>query len=364
MNLRRTPVYRYYKGKANENINVFNEFIKQEIDIFYAIKSNNYEPLVKSFINAGYGFDIASIEELQYLVSLGVDPRRMSFSAPTKLARDIKRASQLGVQYYAFDSRVELEKILKCAKKPKLIARITAQNEDAAFNLSVKFGMDKEYYSEILKLAEKKKWPIVGVTFHVGSQNTSITSWRKALDGAQDFIDEANKHKISISVLNIGGGIPAQYSSGIKTASYYIGKICEYIRIFRKKNPEIEKVIIEPGRALSANTMDFFVSVVNLKDFKTPPLVVTDASIFNGIIEPLEHFEYDVEVVDNHRSRESMKYYKLAGISCDGYDIIKRRCLLPKDLKVGDRLVIKNAGAYTFVYENFHMRKFPNIIKK
>ena len=36
----------------------------------------------------------------------------------------------------------------------------------------------------------------------------------------------------------------------------------------------------------------------------------------------------------------------------------------PKRFKTGDYLLIENTGAYTFVYEHFHMKKFPDIVNK
>ncbi|KUK77674.1 MAG: Ornithine decarboxylase [candidate division WS6 bacterium 34_10] len=362
MKLPKTPIYQYKQKTCDRNIKEFNTFLKNKIDVYYAIKANNYEPLVKSMIEANYGFDVASIEEIEYVLSLGADPSKISFSAPTKLVRDIKQAAKYGIKQFAFDSIIEIDKIMKNVKDPILIARITANNSDAAFNLSVKFGITPEHYPEILEKVYKDKIPLKGVTFHVGSQNTSVTSWRSALRGAQDFINLAQEYGINISLLNIGGGIPVQYNGYVRHSKYYINKILQYIERFRERNRNIEKIIIEPGRALSANTTDLLVKVVNIKEYKNPPLLITDLSVFNGLIEPLEGFEYDIEALDDHKPRQKLKYYKVAGLSCDGCDIIKKKCLLPKSIKVGDYLRIKQAGAYTFVYKNFHMREFPKIV--
>ncbi|MBP8707732.1 MAG: hypothetical protein KBH94_03285 [Caldisericia bacterium] len=364
MTNRKTPVYIYDQNTVNQNIEKFNIFTQNNIDVFYAVKANNYEPLVKSCIEAGYGFDVASIEELTFLLSLGANPLNISFSAPTKLERDIKQASDLGVRMFAFDSETEIRKILKNAKDPLLVARITAHNEDAIFNLSVKFGMDIKYSEKILKKASKRKWPVAGVTFHIGSQNNSVISWKKALDGVQLFIDNAKKYNLNIWLLNIGGGIPAKYTKNIKDSSFYIERICKYVDQFKRKNKNIKRVIIEPGRSLSANTMNLITKVINIKEYKKPPLVIVDTSVFNGLIEPLEHLEYGISSLNDGRERTKLKYYRVAGMSCDGYDIINKRCLLPKDLKTGDYLLIENTGAYTFVYEHFHMKKFPDIVNK
>lgn len=359
----RTPYYQYSPRRLEQNIQEFNKFEENGIDVFYAIKANNYQPLVLRMIEAGYGFDIASKEELLFVNKLGANMAKVSFSAPTKLEADLQEASNLGVRYYAFDSVEEIKKILKNTKSPKLFARMSVRNKEASFNLSENFGMTEAYFVSVLKKAKKYKWPICGLTFHVGSQNVSVSSWRKALKDMARLVRIAQEYGIKITFVNVGGGIPVPYNNGVKPTSYFVNSICKQILRFKRLN-NIEYVFIEPGRALSANTMVLFTKVVNIKSFKRPPILVVDLSVFNGLIEPLEHFEYPVfeyKSQDMKNGEIKKKNYQICGISCDGYDIIKRQCLLPADIKVDDILIIPFAGAYSFVYENFHMRKFPEI---
>jgi diaminopimelate decarboxylase len=105
--------------------------------------------------------------------------------------------------------------------------------------------------------------------------------------------------------------------------------------------------------------MDLYAKVINIKCHKKPPVVDLNISIFNGIIEPLEHFEYNIKALKNSTN---LSVFRVGGYSCDGYDIIKKEALLPSSLKVGDIIKIEKAGAYTFVYNNFHLKSFPKII--
>ncbi len=359
-----TPAYLYQAQNTAQNIKTFQPLLDNSIQIFYAIKANNYKPMIQAYIEAGYGFDVASKEELEYALSLGADPKKISFSAPTKLEKDVQYASSVGVEYYAFDTEIELKKILRNTRNPKLIGRMTAKNKDATFNLSDKFGMSESYYTDILKKAKKNKWPIYGLTFHVGSQNKSVLSWRNALYDIERLVVTSKEYGINLKCINMGGGIPVRYENGVKSVEYYIDKIIKFTH-YVKSRTGVSEFIIEPGRALSANTMVLAAKVVNIKSYKSPQIVVTDLSVFNGLIEPLEHFEYPVYKYCTTKECENSpkKYYKIVGISCDGYDIINKKCLLPINLKEGDYLIIPNAGAYSFVYENFHMRKFPKIIE-
>lgn len=356
-----TPSYHYLPKETEKNIKLFNTFLENDIEIFYAIKASNYAPLIRRFLQNRYGFDVASKEEIEYLVNMGASTENMCFSAPTKLIEDIQFASKKGVRYYAFDSEEEVKKILKYAKNPLLFARIATKNRDADFDLSDIFGMTEAYYTELLQQAKRDRWPLYGLTFHVGSQNKSIFSWYKAMDQMERLISLTREADIQIECINLGGGIPTKNKSSIKPTEYYIDSIIRQVKNLKKRT-NVKRFIVEPGRALSANTMYLLTKVVNIKPYKNPPVLVTDVSVFNGLIEVLENFEFYVQKHKSKIPSTENKIFKISGISCAGSDVIQKRCLLPSNTKVGDLLVVPYTGAYTFICENFHMRKFPKIV--
>jgi ornithine decarboxylase len=355
-----TPYFLYNPTALDRNINDFKVFSDNRIKIYYAVKSNTYAPLIKTLVGNNYGFDVASIEEILLVQRLGGEPKYFSFSAPTKLENEIKEAANLGVEQYAFDSKDELLKIINNVHMPKLIARMAVSNCDLnAQDLSGIFGMSSAYYKEILTFLQENQLPLYGLTFHVGSQNTQISSWDKALNDMENILNVSQKYGQNIKLLNIGGGIPVPYDDEIKPMSFYIENICNLIVEFKKKHPAME-VVVEPGRAISANTKTLYTSIINQKNYKVPPILVTDITLFNGLIEIFENTEYKIE--ENYKDNNSKrKVFRICGFSCDGYDIIKQKCLLPENITVGDILKINTVGAYTFVYSNFHLKSHPPI---
>ena len=359
----KTPEFLYFHSQTKGNIKDFRKFAKNDIEILYAIKANNYPKLIDAFVDEGYGFEIASIEELNFLLKRGADPKRISFSSPSKLVKDLKQASAKGIRYYVFDSEIEAEKIVKYVENPILIARVSTPSKHSVFDLSSKYGFDDKGFKRALRKAKENDWPVKGITFHVGSQNNALGAWKQSLKKIKDFIEIADEFGFSVDYLNLGGGIPAKYNGKTRPVDYYIKGICDLVKDLRKKY-DFKKVFIEPGRALSANTMVLVTEVIDIKSYKSPPIAIVDTSVFTGIIEPLEHFEYPIlslnQIYKNPHIKPT-KFYKLGGSSCDGYDIIHRKALLPKNLDVGNKLVILYAGAYTFVYEKFHMKSYAKI---
>lgn len=353
-----TPLYLYSAEQLKKNIEIFKKLSRKNIEIFFALKANNYSSLVKELANSDFGFDIASKEELAYLMDLGVDPKKITFSAPSKKEEDIKYASKVGVVYYAFDSEIGARKIIENVESPILFARIAHHSKNAVFNLSSKFGMHEEYFKSILKIAKKEAWPLKGLTFHVGSQNRSTRSWHIAMKHAQRLMEKGQAEGIIFSYLNIGGGMPAQYTKSDLPLDVYIDAISTQCDMIQKTNPSL-KIFVEPGRSICASTTALLTKVIDYKPYKSPPILVVDTGVFNGIIEPLEHLEYPVFVPKRNSKKNS--FFRIVGFSCEGYDIIRNKVLLPSDIKVGDEICILNAGAYTFVYSKFHMVPYPNI---
>ena len=357
-----TPSYVYFPEILKKNIKIFSKFIKNDIAVLYAVKAGNYDPMIAELINNGFGFDVASQEECEHVLSLGANPSLISFSAPTKKKNDIIYASERGIKYYAFDTEDEIEKIVWSAKDPILFARVDVNVKDAVFDQSSKFGVSQEYLKQIIKQSKRKGWPVKGITFHVGSQNTSLHAWNRAFISVKEYIKIAKDIGVEIEYVNLGGGIPAQYNPAVPPAEEFIERISFLRKEMSKSFPQV-KFSIEPGRSMAANTMALLTKVMDIKPYKKPPVVIVDTGIYNGVLESLEYFtDFDLPIYSDHISVRQKGRFKIAGLSCDGSDIIKQSVLLPKALKVGDVLAIMYAGAYTFVYENFHMVPYPKII--
>lgn len=362
----KTPYFIYKKEVLTKNIELFKKFFQNDIFVYYAVKSNNYQNLIKELVKNNYGFDVASLEELEYILKLGGDVNKVSYSSPTKFESDIEKAVKLGVKMFAFDTESEIKKILKYHPNAELIGRISTPNKDSVVNLSEKFGMTLDYFKYLVKQAAKNNYPIVGFTFHVGSQNTSLSSWSKALKTTSQFIDIAKANKLNIKILNIGGGIPADYGNQKINIDYLIDRIIKLVNSFKNKY-QLSKIIVEPGRSISANTMDLVTSILNIKAYKKPPIIETDVSIYMGLIEVLENFEFPITTLNGYLSSDNhteKRYYIVGGYSCSGNDIINKKVLLPSSLMIYNKLVILNAGAYTSVMENFHMKGYPRIVNK
>jgi ornithine decarboxylase len=314
-----------------------------EVNVYYAVKANDHPEVLRTLADLGSGFEVASVGELEKVLSLGVPPERIISSNPVKPEEFIDFAFRSGVNRFAVDSFAEVEKIARVAPRSRVYVRITVPNEGSDWPLSRKFGTDPDTALEILELAKDKGLVPVGITFHVGSQCNNLRNWFIAIRDASYLWERAREKGIRLMVLNMGGGIPVRYmyeALRIEDIAYYVrGLIRKY---FPSQPYELQ---IEPGRGIVGDQGVLVCRVIGKARRGEENWMYLDTGVFNGLAEALGGIRYPI-----YLEREGeLKEWVVGGVSCDSMDVIARRVYLPEP-EVGDRVYILSAGAYTTVY--------------
>ena len=237
-----------------------------ETRIFYAVKANPAPEILSLLANLGSSFDAASVAEIEMALLAGVTGERISFGNTVKKKNDISRAYQLGVSLFTVDSVEEVEKIAQAAPRARVFCRILADGAGAEWPLSRKFGCSPAMAIEVLRCAKALGLAPYGVGFHVGSQQTSLTAWNKALVEASLIFRVMAERGIELSAVNLGGGFPAKYLKQVPDLSAYAQTIRRAVAdCFGNKRPD---TIIEPGRGLvgDAGVIRAEVVLVSRKD--------------------------------------------------------------------------------------------------
>jgi len=313
----------------------------------YAVKANPHPEIVQTLVDAGANFDIASINELNLVQSKGVISSRFIFANPVKKYSEIVHALELGVDFFTLDSVEELEKIEMAAsqtgKQVKLLVRIWVPNYGSIVDLSTKFGADSAITEAILKRSLKTEFTsVIGFAFHVGSQCLNPANFKKAFNIAQAEIDKAQKLGIETSILDIGGGLPVNYTLDI---SYEEDIVAEIVKII-DKIPENITLIAEPGRNFVATAGTLVARIIGKTEKRGKIWYYLDDSIyqtFSGKIFDFTDYKIFPLLCDAMPATEVV----IAGNTCDGHDIISRSTLLPPDLEVDYIFYIPHVGAYT-----------------
>ncbi|WP_456400909.1 type III PLP-dependent enzyme [Mesoaciditoga sp.] len=330
------------------------------VKIFYAVKSNSHERVVNKLRDLGSSFDVASKGEIKKLIGLGIDPSMMSFGNTIKKEEDIKFAYENGIDLFAVDAEMEIEKIARNAPHSKVYFRLAMGETDSDWPLSKKFGTNIEHVKDLIIYAFKLGLQPIGVSFHVGSQCYDKYSWQIALMKVADIFWFARLQGIKMNVINLGGGMPIKYVRDIPTVEE-IGEVInesieEYFNFMDRPT-----LYVEPGRSMVGDA-GILVSKVILRSKKDMTnWVYLDAGVFHGLMETIEDLRYKV-VVDGKEGHQK-KIFTLAGPTCDSVDVIYDEVELPEDISLNDTVYFLNAGAYTVDYgTNFNGIEKPKEI--
>ena len=321
----------------------------------YAVKANPDPRVLKTLIQENVNFEIASVSELDLLISLGVPAKEIYYSNPIKSRDYLKYSSSKGVEWYALDSIEELRKIVSIKPDAKMYLRIDTPNIGSDWPLAGKFGTHLSDIKEIITEAVNLKADLAGVTFHVGSQCRNPLNWQVGIERAKKIFITMHRVGLNPRLLNIGGGYPVRYVNPIPS----IEVIGEIVNAAVSDLPEDIRIMAEPGRYLVSDSAYFVCRVVGTATRSGKRWMYWDAGMFGGVIEITEGLRYEI-LTD--RKGQSIPW-TIAGPTCDSVDILMRDEMFPADIQEGDFIYIPNAGAYTTAYaSNFNGFPLPDVV--
>ncbi|MEN3042952.1 MAG: type III PLP-dependent enzyme [Fervidobacterium sp.] len=328
--------------------------------VYYAVKANSNAEIVKLLRDMGSHFDVASRGEIEKLLSLGVEPYRMSFGNTIKKLEDIKFAYEVGIKMFAVDAEMEIEKIAFAAPGSDIYVRISTNGmeNDADWPLTRKFGTSVNHAIELVKYAKEKGLNPIGLSFHVGSQNYNPENWRIAIREASIVFEEARQFGIEMKMINTGGGMPVLYTREIPKISEIAKVINEAVEEYLGNDVT---VIVEPGRSMVGNAGIMITKVILRSKKADENWLYLDAGVFHGLTETIQNIRYRITV--DSKENEELEKFVLAGPTCDSVDVMYYDAMLPKSTTLGDIVYFHTAGAYTTEYgTSFNGIASPTIV--
>jgi ornithine decarboxylase len=328
--------------------------------IFYAMKANPANEVLARLGKLGSSFDTASRGEIELCFGQGVPADRISFGNTIKKEKDIAWAHQNGVRLFAFDSEAELQKLARSAPGARVFCRVLVDCGGAEWPLSKKFGCAPDMARDLLKRANEMGLEAYGISFHVGSQQTDLDQWDRALAQVSQMFYALAETGVDLKMVNLGGGFPARYRKDVAPVEAY----CEAVQraLVRHFGNHMPEVIIEPGRSMvgDAGVLQSEVVLISRKSATDRKRwVYLDVGKFGGLAETMdESIKYRITTPYPAGGRSGPVV--LAGPTCDSADILyeKTEYKMPLALKVGDKVEILSTGAYTTTYASVAFNGF------
>ena len=346
-----TPLYVYSRATLERHWHSFNNAFNEHPHLVcFAVKSNPNIAILNVMAKLGSGFDIVSQGELERVLAAGGDAGKVVFSGVAKSRQEIARALEVNIRCFNVESEAELLRINQIAGEMGKIAPISLRvnpDVDAHTHPYIstglkenKFGVSVEQAREVYKLAATlPNIKIVGMDCHIGSQLTELQPFLDAVDRLIVLMEQLKQDGIHLKHLDLGGGLGVTYTDEAPPhPTEYAKALWEKLSAFS----ELE-IIVEPGRAITANAGILVTKVEYLKSNESRNFAIVDAGM-NDMIRPALYQAYmNILEIDRTLAREE-KIYDVVGPICETSDFLGKQRKLA--IAEGDYLAQRSAGAY------------------
>jgi diaminopimelate decarboxylase len=328
-------------------------------EIAYSYKANRLLGLLEIIHDEGAWAEVASGFEYELARAIGVTGGSIVFNGPYKKREELKRALNEGA-IINIDHVDELKLLEEIASELGRTLEIGIRiNVDVGIHqLPDRFGFNLES-GEAIRIvricAEKKLIRIIGIHTHLTSYIIELEEsenlvpakrikliwpkspnvYKEAAERVVWFAKEIReKFGVNIRYIDMGGGFPS-----IDSLAPNVEAIVQ--PIMHGFNNELPILILEPGRAIVRDAVQLTTTVVGVKEFPNGERgVIVDAGIS---LLPTSLWRWQ-EIGHITKAESNLREATVYGPLCLQTDVIAKARL--PELKAGDKLVIKNVGAY------------------
>lgn len=356
-----SPVYVYDAELIKSQYEkLVSSFPGVDLRLKYAMKALSNVSIVKYIKSLGAGLDAVSIQEATIGLSVGYDPKEIMFTPSGVDFSEIEEAIALGLTIN-IDNIAILEQfgnkygstLPVCLRlNPHIMAG--GNNKISTGHIDSKFGISILQSRHLLRVLETYKIHVNGVHMHTGSD---ILDAEVFLKGAEILFDFARNFD-TIEFLDFGSGFKVPYREGdIKVDLQDLGgKISKAFSEFQEEYGKPVQLWFEPGK--------FLVSEAGVLLVKTNVVKTTPATVFVGVDSGMNHLirpmMYDAyhDIINISNTNGTKRVYTIVGYICETDTFGWDRQL--NEVKEGDILALKNAGAYGYqMSSNYNSRFRP-----
>jgi diaminopimelate decarboxylase len=353
------PIYVYDVEKMESQYKRLEDAFKgSKLKINFACKALNNINVMRVFHNLGSGLDTVSIQEVLLGLKAGFAPNDIIFTPNGVSIEEIQEAIKLGVRIN-IDNLSTLEQFGSIYHNtyPVCIRLNPHINAGGNAKISVghidsKFGISIHQIRHLERLVKSLNIDVNGMHMHTGSDILDVDVF---LRGAELLLDVAMKFE-NLEYIDFGSGFKVSYKpNDISTNVEELGeKMSALFKKFCDDYGRELQIEFEPGKFLVSEAGYFLCRVNSLKQ--------TTATVFAQVNSGLNHFIrpmfYDAyhHIINGSNASGKNRVYTVVGYICETDTFAVDRLIA--EIKEGDILVFKNAGAYCYTMSNNYNSRF------
>ncbi|OEK07474.1 diaminopimelate decarboxylase [Roseivirga misakiensis] len=356
-----TPLYVYDADKIKAQFDRLNNaFGDVKLRVKYACKSLTNLSILKLLRSYGSELDCVSIQEVQLGLMAGFEPAQILYTPNCVSFEEIKEAVEIGVMIN-LDNISILEQfgheyhgsVPVCIRlNPHIMAggnkKISTGHADS------KFGISIYQMAHILRVVKTYDLNVVGLHMHTGSDILDAEVFLRA----SEILFDTAKNFENLQFIDFGSGFKVAYKTGdITTDIEDLGnKLAESFKSFCADYGRDLEMWFEPGKYIVSEAGLFLVKTNVVKTTPATVFVGVDSGM-NHLIRPMMYDSYH-EIVNISNASDTKRVYTIVGYICETDTFGLDRKL--DEVKAGDILAFKNAGAYSFsMASNYNSRLRP-----
>lgn len=345
--------------------------------VSFAVKANTAGRILRRLAAIGVGADVVSGGELAVALASGIPADHIVFNGVAKTTGELDAAisaGDRGILAICVESVEEIDRVTARAAALGRTARVSLRVKpgvvvDTHANIQTghdeaKFGIARgDVAAALAKVVGTAALSLQGLAMHIGSQMTDTNDYDRA---GLVLCDLAKAHRAnggSLAYLDFGGGFGIDYGSGcpVSPADF----TARTVELLHAQGLGDLKLLSEPGRALVAAEGALVARIVQTKAGAAQEnpggWVFVDAGM-NDLMRPaLYQARHRIEPLFAPVSRDGqLSVRRVCGPVCESSDDFGSYAL-PRDLAIGELVVIRDAGAYGFTMASqYNGRALPD----
>lgn len=326
--------------------------------ISYSFKTNYLSAICATFKDEGAFAEVVSFFEYEIAQRLNYSGEQIIFNGPDKSKEHLEVAVDSG-SIINVDSLEEIALLEEIAKeKDKIIEIGIRLNMELNYPPWSRFGFNYENgqaYEAVKRAEINGLLKVVGLMTHAGTYVDDVTIYQKMAIKYIEFY-QAIHEKLGVTLKNIdiGGGFATintlhqSWLPGTQTCpsfDEYAKAVCPILLAgFARIGVTPPRLFMEPGRALVDEAMHLIATVISIKRLTTGEKgLVVDAGV--NLLSSNQWYRYEFAVAQECGT--IVENTNVFGNLCMNIDVLRSAVPLPA-LHRGDRIVVKNIGAYNF----------------
>src|SRR5579864_2213523 len=217
-----TPAFVYDRKVLDAKLDALGNALPSRFSIFYSVKANPNDRILRHFVARGCGLEIASGGEFKAALEAGCDPQRILFAGPGKTESELELVLSRGIGEIHLESLREAQRIGAISRRLRMRANVairvnpSGEVQGGAMRMggrSAPFGVDEEILDEVLDaVLDNEALHLRGIHIFSGTQILDaavlLSQYRHGLEIARRVSQRVGG---PLHTVDFGGGLGIPY---------------------------------------------------------------------------------------------------------------------------------------------------------